>query len=157
MKGVEREQEDRGRERERRRLYRSTSGKKGSPTDGCLEDDTLVLLLSSSGSLSSSSNLGSQSLPGSSLEDITNSLSGSSGALDVSTSTDLLSNGLSLSLSDGPLAGLLQLLDGSGILSEILLATDKDDGEVGAEVKDLRDPLLLDVIKRIRRVDREAD
>lgn len=43
--------------------------------------------------------------------------------------------------SDWPLAGLPELLDDSGLASEILLAADKDDGQASAEVHHLRDPL----------------
>lgn len=39
------------------------------------------------------------------------------------------------------LAGLSQLLDDLLVVSEILLATDEDDGKTLAEVQNLRDPL----------------
>lgn len=42
---------------------------------------------------------------------------------------------------DGLLRRLVQLLNGLLVVSQILLATDEDDGEAGAEVQDLRDPL----------------
>ena len=43
------------------------------------------------------------------------------------------------------------------VKAEILLAPDKDDGKARAEMVDFRDPLLLNVIERIGRVDRETD
>jgi hypothetical protein len=42
---------------------------------------------------------------------------------------------------DGLLAGLAELLDCLVVVSQILLATNQNDGETLAEVKDLRDPL----------------
>lgn len=59
--------------------------------------------------------------------------------------------------SDGPLARPPQLIDSLGVIPEILLAAHKDDGETRAEVKNLGDPLLLNVVERIGRVDGEAD
>lgn len=78
---------------------------------------------------------------------------------------------------DGLLAGLVKLLDGFLIITEILLAADEDDGQTTAEMHDLGDPLggtcqqfsylgklrlrhpylLLDVVQGIRGVDSEAD
>lgn len=81
---------------------------------------------------------------------------------------------------NGLLARLTELLLNLGVVSQILLATDEDDGETLAEVKNFRDPLLigestcqsaylayggsaittyllLDVVERIGRVDSEAD
>ena len=40
-----------------------------------------------------------------------------------------------------PLVSLPELLNHSGVAPEILLAADKDDGETGAEVHDLGNPL----------------
>jgi hypothetical protein len=48
----------------------------------------------------------------------------------VGSQSDEEGKGTDLSLRDGPLARLLQLLDGSRVLAEILLATDEDDWEV---------------------------
>jgi hypothetical protein len=42
---------------------------------------------------------------------------------------------------DRLLAGLLQLSNGLLVVSQILLAADKDNGQTLAEVKNLRDPL----------------
>jgi len=41
----------------------------------------------------------------------------------------------------GLLARLAKLLDGLGVVSEILLAANQDDGETLAEVENFRDPL----------------
>ena len=88
---------------------------------------------------------------------------------------------------DGPLRRLAELLDRPRVVPEVLLAANEDDGQVRAEVEDLGDPLqkaaqvvgasagaacdctsrcgrrassthlLLDVVERVGRVDREAD
>lgn len=42
---------------------------------------------------------------------------------------------------DRLLAGLAELLNGLVVVSQILLATNQDDGEALTEVKNLRDPL----------------
>ena len=42
---------------------------------------------------------------------------------------------------DWPLVGLPELLNNSLVAAEILLAAHEDDGETGAEVHDLRNPL----------------
>ena len=42
---------------------------------------------------------------------------------------------------DRPLVGLPELLNHSGVAPEILLAADEDDGQAGAEVQDLGNPL----------------
>ena len=79
------------------------------------------------------------------------------------------------------LGSLVELLDGLLVVAKILLASDEDDWETLAEMKDLRDPLesvlaraavrvrsqlvavrgriylLLNIVKGIWRVDREAD
>lgn len=44
--------------------------------------------------------------------------------------------------SDGLLAGLVKLLNGLLVVTEILLATNEDDREAAAEVNDFRDPLV---------------
>lgn len=43
--------------------------------------------------------------------------------------------------ADGLLAGLAKLLGGLGVVSQILLASNKDDGQALAKVQNLRDPL----------------
>lgn len=42
---------------------------------------------------------------------------------------------------NGLLGGLVQLFNSLLVVSQILLATDEDDGQAGAEVQDLGDPL----------------
>jgi hypothetical protein len=42
---------------------------------------------------------------------------------------------------NGLLRRLVQLLNSLLVVSQVLLATDKDDGQAGAEVQNLRDPL----------------
>lgn len=44
--------------------------------------------------------------------------------------------------ADGPLGGLVQLLDCLGVVAKILFASNKDDGKTLAEVKNFRDPLV---------------
>ena len=46
-----------------------------------------------------------------------------------------------LSLSYGLLGGLGELLDSFGVVSKVLLATDKDNRQTSAEMHDLGDPL----------------
>jgi hypothetical protein len=43
---------------------------------------------------------------------------------------------------DGLLAGLAELFNGLGVVSQILLAANQDDGKTLAEVKNLGNPLL---------------
>jgi hypothetical protein len=85
-----------------------------------------------------------------------------------------------LLVGDGLLRRLVQLLDRLGVKPQILLAANKDDGQTRAEVQNLGDPLstqrvsaynhesatrgvmmlsylLLYVVKRVWRVDGEAD
>lgn len=46
-----------------------------------------------------------------------------------------------LFVGDGVLGGLVQLLDRLGVVAQITLAANQDDGKARAEVQDLRDPL----------------
>lgn len=101
--------------------------------------------------------LGQESSPGCSLEDLTNTLVGSCGAFEILVGSNLLANFLTLFRSNWLLRGLVQLLNGLGVMTKILLATDENDGEALAEVKNLGDPLLLDVVKGIGGIDGEAD
>jgi hypothetical protein len=98
-----------------------------------------------------------QSSAGGVLKHLTNTLVGLGGALQVLVGANLLANLLALFRRDGLLASLPELLDRLLVVSQILLATNKDDGETLAEVKHLRDPLLLDVVERVRRVDSKAN
>ena len=45
--------------------------------------------------------------------------------------------------SNGLLAGLVELLNGLLVVTQILLATNKNDGETAAEMKNFGDPLYL--------------
>ena len=94
---------------------------------------------------------------GSVLKDFANTLAGLGRALEVTNGTNLLGNSHTLLSRDGALAGLAQLLDNLGIVTKILLASNEDDRKVLAEVKHLGNPLLLDVVERVGRVDSEAD
>ena len=95
------------------------------------------------------------------LKDLADSLVGLGRALDVLLGADLVLDlsGLCgcvlvcvkwfmschktyLVLGDGGLRSLVELLNGLLVVSEILLATDEDDGKTLAEVQNLRDPLL---------------
>ena len=91
------------------------------------------------------------------LKHLADTLSSLGGALEVSDGANLLGNGHTLFGRDRTLAGLSELLDNLGVMSQILLATDEDDGQVLAEVEHFRDPLFLHVVERIGRVDGEAD
>ena len=62
-----------------------------------------------------------------------------------------------LLFSDRTLINPPKLIDRLRVIPQVLLAADKDDGQAVAKVQDLRDPLLLNVIERIRAVYRKAD
>ena len=62
-----------------------------------------------------------------------------------------------LLFSDRTLIDPPKLIDRLRVIPQVLLAADKDDGQAVAKVQDLRDPLLLNVIERIRAVYRKAD
>jgi hypothetical protein len=50
------------------------------------------------------------------------------------------------------LRGLGELLDCLGVMTEILLASDEDDRETLAEVKNFRDPLLVELAGGRRKI-----
>ena len=91
------------------------------------------------------------------LKHLTNALSGLGRAFKVSNGTNLLGNSHTLLSRDWALAGLAELVNNLGIVSKILLAANKDGGQVLAEVKNFRNPFLLNVVERVGRVDGEAD
>lgn len=117
-----------------------------------LQDGALVRLLVS---------LGQESGPGGGLEDLTDTIVGSCGALEVLVGTDLLGDVLALGrrlapasiavtlgravpyllLADGGLRGLGELLNHLSVVAEIDLASNENDGETLAEVKDFGNPL----------------
>jgi len=91
------------------------------------------------------------------LEDFADTIVALGRALEVLVGHDLLTDLLTLLGGDGLLAGLAELLNGLLVVSQILLAADEDDGQALAEVQNLRDPLLLNVVQRIGRVNSKAD
>jgi len=91
------------------------------------------------------------------LENFTNALVGFGRALEILVGADLLSDFLSLFRGNRLLAGLVKFFNSLLVVAEILLTTDENDGQALAEVKNLRDPLLLDVVERVGRVDSETD
>jgi len=100
---------------------------------------------------------GKESSTGRILEHLSNALAGSSRALEVLFSADLLCHGHTLLRGHWPLVRLPQLIDHPRIASEILFAGDQDYRKARAEVHNLRDPLLLNVVQRVRGVNGEAD
>jgi hypothetical protein len=74
-------------------------------------------------------------MPGSGLEDLPNSLTSLGTALDIALGTNLLRHCQTLRTLDRSLVHPLQILFGLAIVSEILLARDKDNGETLAEVE----------------------
>lgn len=85
--------------------------------------------------------LGQQGSTGGRLEDLADAIVGSSRALEVLVRSDLLANFLALLGSNRLLGGLLEFLDGLGVVAKVLLAANQDDGKTLAEVKNLGDPL----------------
>jgi len=112
-----------------------------------LQDQALVLLLL----------FGQKSCTGRMLEDLTDALVGLCRTLEILVSPDLLAHLLTLFGSNGLLACLVEFFDGLLVVAEILLAAHEDNGESLAEMQDLRDPLLLNVIEGVGRVDSEAN
>lgn len=98
-----------------------------------------------------------QGKAGGGLEHLADTLASLGRALDVAGGTNLLRNSVALSARDGALVHAGEIGVGLGVITEILLAGNEKDGETLAEVEDLGDPLLLDVVKRVGRVDRETD
>jgi len=91
------------------------------------------------------------------LEDLTNTLTRLGGALKVVLGPNLLCHGHTLFGGDRSLARLSEFLDYTGITSEILLASNENNGKTSTEMHDLGNPLLLDVIKGIWGVESKAD
>lgn len=91
-----------------------------------------------------------QSVLGGGLEYLADTLASLGRALDVARSTDLLSDSGSLLTRDRALVHASEVRVGLGVIAEILLAGDKKNGKATAEVKYLGDPLLLNVVKRVR-------
>ena len=112
----------------------------------CLGDATLLGLLL----------LDLQRGLGGCLEHLPHALLTLGGALQVGEGVDLLSHGPTLLRLHRLLLHLGQLLDRVGIVSKILFVANKDDGDVGTEVFDLRSPFLRDVLERVGGVYAEA-
>jgi len=91
------------------------------------------------------------------LEHLSNSLASSGRALEVPLGADLLSNGLTILMSHWPLVRPPQFLDHPWIASKILLTGNQDYRKAGAKVHNLRNPLLLNVIQRVGRVNGKTD
>jgi len=91
------------------------------------------------------------------LEDFTNTFARLGGALKIVPRANLLSYCHTLIRSNGSLLRFPQLLDRLTIAPKILLATNEDDRETGAEMHDFGNPLLLHIIKGVGAVDGKAD
>jgi len=94
--------------------------------------------------------------PGGRLEHLPHALLALGRALEVGEGVDLLGHGAPLLGLHRLLLHLPQLLDRVGVVAQVLLVADQDDGDVGAEVLDLGRPLLGDVLQGVGRVDGEA-
>jgi len=95
--------------------------------------------------------------PGRVLEHLLHAFACPGRALEIFVGVDLLGDSVSFFRGNGLLVCLAELLDRLGIVTQILFAANEEDGETSAEVQDLSNPLLLNVIKRVRCVDGEAD
>ena len=111
-----------------------------------LEDEATLLLLAR----------GEEGGTGGVLKDLLDTVSRPGGALKVFVGADLLRDSVTLLLGHGLLLVLGELLDGLLVVSQIPLAADEDDGQSLAEVQDLGNPLLLDVLQRVWVVYGEA-
>ena len=78
-------------------------------------------------------------------------------ALEVPDRTNLLCYSHTLLGANGALTSLSQLVDNLGVVTQVLLASNEDDGQVLAKVKHLGDPFFLNVVERVGRVDGKAD
>jgi len=94
---------------------------------------------------------------GSILEDFSNTLTSTGGAFEVVAGADLLSDSHTLFRGHRALVSLPELVDSLGVASQVLLAANKDDGQSRAEMHDLGNPLLLNIIQAVRTVNCEAD
>lgn len=95
-------------------------------------------------SSSSSSQLGDahgQGSAGGGLEDLADTVTRLGRALDVALGANLLGDSKTLLARDGTLVHAGKVLDGLGVVAQVLLASNENDGEAVAEVEHLRDPL----------------
>jgi len=114
-----------------------------------LDDDTFALLPVAWA--------GEQCGTGSVLEDLADTFARLGRAFEVVFSIDLLCYGHTLFRRYRPLARLSELFNDSWVPAKILFAANKDDGQVGAEMHDLRNPFFLYVVKGVGTVDGEAN
>jgi len=90
-------------------------------------------------------------------KNLTDTLASLGRALEVVSGLDMASN-LSSSLgAHGSLIAPPELLNRTLVVSQVLLASNQQDGETSAEMLDLREPLFLNVLERVRRVDSKAN
>jgi len=112
-----------------------------------LQDQALVLLLL----------FGQESGARCRLEDFANAVVRLCRAFEVLVGAYLFADFLTLLRCNWFLRCFGQLFNGLLVVSKVVLATDENDWEALAKVKHFGDPLLLDVVERIRRIDSEAD
>jgi len=105
--------------------------------DARLQNQALVLLLL----------LRQEGSSGGRFEDFADTLVGFGRAFEVFVGTNLLAHFLTLFHCHWFLRCLCQFFNGFRVVSEVVLAAYKDDGETLAEMEDFRDPLLLDVVE----------
>jgi len=91
------------------------------------------------------------------LEDFADAIAGLCRTLYVLNGADAFADFFALFGSDRLLGGFAKLFDGALVEAEILLAANENNRKARAEVQDLGDPLFLNIVKRIWRIDGEAD
>jgi len=91
------------------------------------------------------------------LKNLPHTLVGLGRAFEVFVSTNLLPDILTLLRRHRLLRRLGELLNRLLIPAEILFAADENDGQTRAEMEDFGDPLFLHIVKRIGRINGEAD
>jgi len=117
---------------------------------GCLQHGAVVFALSSFASAKECRTSGI-------LENLSNTFARLGGTFKVVLRADLLCDGHALFRGYRSLARLSKLLNHTGVTSKVLFAANEDDRQASTEMHDLRNPLLLNVIKRVGRVNSEAD
>lgn len=75
------------------------------------------------------------------LENVVDALAAEAGALEVALGTDLPGDDLAVVGGDEAERLFAHLLDGDGVIAEVLFEADEDYGDAGAEVHDFCDPL----------------
>lgn len=97
-----------------------------------------------------------QSSPSGILENFPHPLLAFGRAFEISESVDFFGHGAPILGLDGFLFHLLQLVNRVGVVAQILLVPDQNDGHIGAEVFHFGRPFLRDILEGIGRVDRKA-